>query len=92
MTQNLDIDDISTSRVSILTPCYNSAPYIPRFLNSLLAQAYKNLEIIPVNDGSTDKTAEVIKKNTYPVLSRKVTRSFSLNRKMADKAAPSITG
>lgn len=62
MTQNLDIDDISTSRVSILTPCYNSAPHIPRFLNSLLAQTYKNLEIILVNDGSTDKTAEVIKK------------------------------
>lgn len=48
--------------VSVLSPCYNVEPYIPRFLNSLLAQTYKNLEIILVNDGSTDKTAEVIKK------------------------------
>lgn len=48
--------------VSVLSPCYNVAPYIPRLLDSLLAQTYKNLEIILVNDGSTDKTAEVIKK------------------------------
>lgn len=47
--------------VSVISPCYNVAPYIPRFLDSLLSQTYKKLEIILVNDGSTDETGDVIK-------------------------------
>ncbi len=50
----------SPPKVSVLSPCYNVAPYIARFLDSLLAQTYKNLEIILVNDGSTDNTASII--------------------------------
>lgn len=61
MIRNLDIDDMSASRVSVLTPCYNVAPYIPRLLDSLLAQTFKNLEIILVNDGSTDETADIVR-------------------------------
>ena len=61
MAQNLDMDEMSTSRVSVLTPCYNVASYIPRLLDSLLEQTYKNLEIILVNDGSTDETADIVK-------------------------------
>lgn len=48
--------------VSVLSPCYNVAPYISRFLDSLISQTYKKLEVILVNDGSTDNTAEIIKK------------------------------
>lgn len=47
--------------VSIISPCYNVGPYIGRFLDSLIAQTYKNLEIILVNDGATDNTGEIIK-------------------------------
>lgn len=47
--------------VSVLSPCYNVEPYLPKLLDSLLAQSYKKLEIILVNDGSTDNTASVIK-------------------------------
>lgn len=47
--------------VSIMSPCYNMESYIGRFLDSLIAQTYKNLEIILVNDGSTDRTEEIIK-------------------------------
>jgi glycosyltransferase involved in cell wall biosynthesis len=50
--------------VSILCPCYNVAPYIDRFIDSLLQQTYKHLEIIFVNDGSTDETPEIIRKRT----------------------------
>lgn len=47
--------------VSVISPCYNIARYIPFFFESLLAQTYKHLEIILVNDGSTDETGQVIR-------------------------------
>ena len=47
--------------VSIISPCYNVAPYIGRLFTSLISQSYKNLEIILVNDGSTDATGDVIR-------------------------------
>lgn len=46
--------------VSIITPCYNGEKKVMKFLNSILKQTYKNIEFIIVNDGSTDKTEEVI--------------------------------
>ncbi len=53
--------------VSVISPCYNVGPYIGRFLSSLISQTYKNLEIILVNDGSTDNTGEIIE-NYLPKL------------------------
>ncbi|MGL4519397.1 MAG: glycosyltransferase family A protein [Phocaeicola sp.] len=47
--------------VSVITPCYNGEKFLHRLLDSLLAQTYKNLEVIFVNDGSTDRTEEVAK-------------------------------
>lgn len=46
--------------ISIIVPAYNIAPYLPRCLDSLIAQSYSALEIIVVNDGSTDGTASII--------------------------------
>ena len=46
--------------VSVVVPCYNVAGYLPETLDSLLAQTLTNLEIICVNDGSTDETKDVI--------------------------------
>ena len=40
--------------VSIITPCYNGEKYLTRFFESLLAQTYPAVELIFVNDGSTD--------------------------------------
>lgn len=48
------------SKISIIIPAYNIEDYLGRTLDSILAQTYKNLEIIVVNDGSRDNTAKVI--------------------------------
>ena len=50
------------SPVSIIIPVYNLEKYIENCLKSIAAQTYDNLEIICVDDGSTDKSAEIIKR------------------------------
>lgn len=47
-------------QISVVVPAYNTAQYLPRTLDSLLAQTYEKLEIIVVNDGSSDNTAQVL--------------------------------
>lgn len=49
-------------KVSIIVPVYNVERYITRCVNSLIKQNYKNIEIILVDDGSQDKSAEIIDK------------------------------
>ena len=46
--------------ISVIVPVYNSGPYLPNCLNSILAQTYQDLEIICVNDGSTDNSQQVL--------------------------------
>lgn len=46
--------------VSLIIPCYNCEKYIARCLESVLKQSDKDIELILVNDGSTDKTSEII--------------------------------
>ncbi len=45
--------------VSIVTPCYNGASFISRFFQSLIDQAYQKIELIFVDDGSTDHSYEI---------------------------------
>lgn len=47
-------------KVSVIIPVYNLENYIARCLNSILAQDYPDIEIIVVNDGSTDGTVAVV--------------------------------
>lgn len=45
--------------ISVVIPCYNCEKYIKRCINSVIAQTFKNFEVVLINDGSTDETETV---------------------------------
>ena len=47
-------------RVSVLLPCYNAARYLPSCLDSLLAQTYRDFEVVALDDGSRDQTPAIL--------------------------------
>ena len=49
-------------KVSIIVPIYNTAKYLDKCLSSIKEQTYTNLEVILVNDGSTDDSLSIIQK------------------------------
>ena len=51
---------VNEQLVSVLIPCYNGAKTLQRCMESLLNQTYQNIELIVVNDGSTDNSEEII--------------------------------
>jgi glycosyltransferase involved in cell wall biosynthesis len=49
-----------TKSVSVILPCFNAENYLVQTLESIFSQDFKDYEIIAVNDGSTDRTAEIL--------------------------------
>lgn len=49
-------------KISIIVPCYNVEKYIVECMDSIFKQTYKNIEVFFIDDGSTDSTANLIKK------------------------------
>ena len=49
--------------ISVIVPVYNGEKYIKECVDSLINQSYENVEIVIVNDGSTDSTKEIICSN-----------------------------
>ena len=53
---------LSKPLVSVVIPTYNYAHYLPEAIDSIVSQTYKNLEILVIDDGSTDNTKAVMEK------------------------------
>lgn len=45
--------------ISVIVPVYNTDSYLEKCIDSILGQTYRNLEIIIVDDGSTDCSGEI---------------------------------
>lgn len=59
-----------SDKISIIVPVYNSEKYLDRCLSSIIGQTYKNLEIICVDDGSTDNSLAIC--NKYSLIDDRV--------------------
>ena len=81
----------SNPLISIIVPLYNVEKYITSCLESLINQTYKNIEIIAVNDGSTDQTGvnikKYIKKDTRIIYFEKENGGVSETRNLGLKMA-----
>ena len=56
--------------ISVLVPCYNVEKYLGECIDSIRSQTYKNLEIICINDGSTDSTLDIL--NRYASIDKRI--------------------
>lgn len=56
------------ARVSVLIPTYNRAALLPQAIASVLAQTYRDLDVLVIDDGSTDETPELLKAFADPRL------------------------
>lgn len=52
---------VTSPLISVIIPVYNVEKYLPACLDSVLSQTYKNLEILLIDDGSTDKSSRICK-------------------------------
>ena len=59
--KNIKIPNAANETVSVIIPCYNSERYLENCFRCLDNSTYENLQIIFIDDGSEDKTAEKIK-------------------------------
>jgi len=73
MQQNLPL-------ISVIVPVYNGEAYLRGCLENLLAQRYKNLEIIVVDDGSSDRSAEIAAEFPVEVVRHPQNRGLSASR------------
>ena len=74
--------DTAQPLISVIVPVYNTAPFLRKCLDSICDQTYRNLEIICINDGSTDSSAEILAE-----YATKDSRFIIINQENAGQAA-----
>lgn len=74
-------------KISVVIPSFNNAPWLPQCLESLLAQTYENLEIIVVDDGSSDDTPAVLE-----AFSRRSPKILALRQENSGVTAARLRG
>ncbi len=60
------MNDIRSPLISIITPTFNHEKFISECIESVLAQTYKNWEQVIIDDGSTDRTGEIVRSYSDP--------------------------
>lgn len=82
---------MNENKISIIVPVYNVEKYIKKCLDSIVNQTYKNLEIIIINDGSTDDSLSIVekyqKKDKRILLMNQINQGVSVARNNALKCA-----
>lgn len=65
------------AKLSIIIPVYNMEKYLRKCLDSIVGQSFKDLQVILVNDGSTDSSEEIIDEyaNKYPYMFEKINKT-----------------
>ena len=53
-------------KVSIIIPVYNGEKFLKRCMNSVIDQSYDNIEIVLIDDGSSDNTFAILEKYALP--------------------------
>ena len=52
---------MNEEKISIIVPVFNTEKYVKKSISSILNQSYKNIELIIINDGSTDNSEKINK-------------------------------
>lgn len=71
--------------ISIIIPVFNAGKYLARCLDSVIAQDYKNIEIVLINDGSTDNSADICEVYAKRVQKIKVIHQYNVGASLARK-------
>lgn len=69
---------MSTPDISIIVPVYNTEPYLKKCIESIINQSFKNIEIILVDDGSTDNSINIL--SSYAAMDNRVFLIFEKNQ------------
>lgn len=78
---------VTEIKVSIIIPIYNAEKFLEQSIKSVLCQTYSNIEVVIVNDGSTDKSQEICK-----MLSLKDERIVLINKENEGAGKARLTG